>query len=298
MREKVKSVVQKEFPIMHKVLKLLQLFGPRSLATELSQLLDERIEDNLDPVTGLVQRRFFMRALMQEVGKQLPELETSGMIPVRLPSLIVLVGDLAFLNYFNSISHRMGDQVLTRTGQILNDEFSTGIVSRIGGDEFAVLTTDLLGVVLETRDMAQILISATPYNQLDIEYATIADVRDLLTLFPLPEERRVKFVVNALIDIAMARAQIAKYYERVALLVKTYLEDKSLYGEIINYARKGAGNITDAEVEKFAERVSSGDDISQDCLTYAITVKQKSAEGSPYDQAVMVIAQLIFPPKI
>lgn len=294
MRHKVEAVIRGEFPIMYQLLSFLQKIRLSKVSGELAHLLNERVKDNLDPVTGLVQRRFFMQALMREVTDKLPGFENSGILPDSVIRVIVLFGDFAFLNYFNSFSYSMGDQALARTGQILGDEFSSSLVCRQGGDEFAILSTDSLGDVLQSKESAQRLITAVPYHQLDLEYATMADVRDLLALFPLPSERRVKFVVNALTDIAMARAQIAKYYERLGLLIKLYLARNGLYEELITYARKGAGNISDEEVAAFAIRVEAGDDVSLDCLAYALNAKSTAAKGSPYEEAVVKIAEKIF----
>ncbi len=294
MRHKVEAMIRREFPIMYRSLGLLKQLRLRKVSSELARLLNDRIEDNIDPVTGLVQRRFFMKALMREVTEKMPGFENSGTLPDSVIRVTVLFGDFAFLNYFNSLSYSMGDQALARTGQILGDKFSTSLVCRQGGDEFAILSTDSLGDVLERKEVAQRLITAVPYHQLDLEYATMADVRDLLALFPLPSERRVKFVVNALTDIAMARAQIAKYYERLGLLIKLYLARNGLYEELVTYARKGAGNINDEEVAAFAKQVEAGDDVSLDCLAYALNAKGTAAKGSPYEEAVVKIAEKIF----
>lgn len=294
MKDRIIAADKMRLPKMYLLLNWFKKFGPKEFAEELEKVLSDRIYSHIDMVTGLVQRRYFMQELTQEVIRQFPELHEKGILP-STSSIVVLVGDLAFLNFFNATSHKLGDEVLARTGKILLTEFSEAIVSRIGGDEFAIITANSLSDTLDRKKSAQKAIEEAPLNILDIEYATIDDIRALVNLHPFPNKgRRVKFVVQALTDIAMARAQIAKYYARIGLLVDAHLAQDGLYEELINYARKGAGNITDETVRDFARRTEKGEDVSLDCLTYALNVKAASSQGNPYEEAVFQVAKSIF----
>lgn len=293
MKDRIVAADRLELPRMYWLLTWFKRLGLKNLARELEKILTERVENYIDPVTSLVQRRYFMRELTREVTQQFPDLEAKGVLP-HTSTITVLVGDLAILNFFNATSHKLGDEVLSRTGKILLDEFDQSVVSRIGGDEFAIFCTDEIAEVLERKKSAQTKIEEKPLNILDIEYATIDDVRALLVLYPLPDERRVKFVVQALTDIAMARAQIAKYYARISLLIDAYIARNGLYEDIIGYARKGAGNITDEAISEFALRTEQEDDVSLDCLAFALNAKAASGRGDLYEEAIFQVAESIF----
>ena len=293
MRKKVEATNREKFPKMYWLLDWFEERGLTGFAQELRHILEDRTEDSLDPVTGLVQRRYFMRDLMQNANAQLPELEESGILSKDC-RIIVFAGDFAFLNFFNAQSHARGDEVLYRAGEILVEVFPNCLVCRFGGDEFVILIIDPLPIALQRKKRAQSMIAEEPYNILDIEYATMDDVKELLNLFPLPKERRVKFVVQALIDIAMARAQIAKCLERIKLLIDAYIADTGIYEELIDYARKGAGNISDSEVRVLAAQAKAGQNISLDCLAFALNAREKKMSGDLYTEAVFKVAENIF----
>ncbi len=93
----------------------------------------KRVEDRLlfvsthDTLTGLYSRAYFEEAFSR--------LEQEGQFP-----LSVIVGDLDGLKAVNdSRGHRAGDDLLRRTGRVLQAVFrSQDVAARIGGDEFAV----------------------------------------------------------------------------------------------------------------------------------------------------------------
>lgn len=81
-----------------------------------------------DYLTGLYNRAFFNEELSRlDVKRQLP--------------LTVIMGDVNSLKLINdAFGHEMGDKTLIRVGEIMKKNFrEEDIISRIGGDEFAIL---------------------------------------------------------------------------------------------------------------------------------------------------------------
>lgn len=259
------------------------------------QKFQDRIDSDIDQITGLLQRRYFMKELTIAVKKHFPRL-AEGVLPDD-GNLVVLVGDLAFLSYFNAISHNTGNAVLSRVGTILHKYFEPhgAAVGRIGGDEFAVFMESSPDKALQIKEEISAEVKEEDRHILDIEFATVSDVRDLEKLILLPDELRVKWVVNALVDIAMARAQIVKYYARIGYLSSVYVNDQPFFKLLINHARKGAANITDAELMDFVRRMESGEDISLDCLKFAIQRKQENmTKEGQYETAIFTVAVKMF----
>ncbi|MEK4425709.1 diguanylate cyclase domain-containing protein [Solibacillus sp. FSL K6-1523] len=88
-----------------------------------------------DSLTGLPNRRLFMKQLQGEVEKA-----------NRCSSkLAVMFVDLDYFKFINdSWGHDVGDLVLIEVARRLNNSTrSTDLVARLGGDEFAVLLTDI-----------------------------------------------------------------------------------------------------------------------------------------------------------
>lgn len=104
-------------------------------ATVVDSFDDLRRERDLDPLTGVLNRRGF-----EERAKPL--------FAQRSASPLALV--LCDLDHFKSINdsygHSAGDEVLATFGAILRQELHGGVVGRFGGEEFAVL---LAGATLE-----------------------------------------------------------------------------------------------------------------------------------------------------
>ena len=88
-----------------------------------------------DELTGLYNRRgFFLLSL-----RQLKLAKRSG------KNAILLFADLDKLKWINdTIGHQEGDMALLETARVLKDTFrETDIISRMGGDEFAILAVDI-----------------------------------------------------------------------------------------------------------------------------------------------------------
>lgn len=81
-----------------------------------------------DYLTGLYNRRFF--------AKKLVELDNDSYYPMGL--MMIDVNGLKILN--DAYGHETGDKALTLVANTLSDLFeNTGIVSRVGGDEFTII---------------------------------------------------------------------------------------------------------------------------------------------------------------
>ena len=89
---------------------------------------EREFEANHDALTGLPNRRFFMRAVEREISTQ------PGQVAVMLIDLD------RFKDVNDTLGHRSGDEVLKQVGvrvrSMLRDE---DVLARLGGDEFAVL---------------------------------------------------------------------------------------------------------------------------------------------------------------
>src|SRR5690606_6597575 len=81
-----------------------------------------------DSLTNLYTREFF--------NEELARLNTQRQLP-----LSVIVGDVNSLKLVNdAFGHDMGDKVLKKVAEIMKNTFrKEDIISRMGGDEFAVL---------------------------------------------------------------------------------------------------------------------------------------------------------------
>jgi diguanylate cyclase (GGDEF)-like protein len=123
-------------------------------AARLRELVDERTEDLrqanahlerlalLDELTGIANRRYFQRALMEDWRTAHEQ---------RRPLALVLLDLDHFKRINDEHGHPAGDAALVQVGRYLARELrrsgdlatrSNDLVSRIGGEEFAVLLTD------------------------------------------------------------------------------------------------------------------------------------------------------------
>lgn len=86
-----------------------------------------RYLSNHDIMTGLYNRTYFEKTMQQFEAEQ----------PASAGIIICDVDGLKFVN--DTLGHSVGDELLKNTAQILLQAFSTQIIARIGGDEFAVI---------------------------------------------------------------------------------------------------------------------------------------------------------------
>ena len=163
-----------------------------------------------DPLTGLLNRRSFMRELDGHVGRVARYGVTGA----------VLMIDLDNFKHFNdSQGHGSGDQLIVRIAQALKSRLrASDVIARLGGDEFAVLLPNVDGqapriaaeaLLQAVRDQADPSISRQRRVTASIGIAHFADGEHL---------SGQEIVVNA--DLAMydakeaGRDQCARYSSR------------------------------------------------------------------------------------
>lgn len=103
-----------------------------------------------DPLTGLVNRSYFLRELEQEIERVSRETAESAVFFI----------DLDQFKYVNdTLGHAVGDRLLLQVAELLQSRVrETDVVSRFGGDEFTVLARNV------PRDHAESLAQA--FNQI------------------------------------------------------------------------------------------------------------------------------------
>lgn len=96
-----------------------------------------------DPLTGLQNRRAFVTQAERRLGTITPD--------VRISAIFIDIDNFKSLN--DRFGHALGDQALYEVAQVLMDETTTDdSVSRIGGEEFAVLVHDGLAGALQLAE--------------------------------------------------------------------------------------------------------------------------------------------------
>jgi GGDEF domain-containing protein len=274
----------------------IRLAGQTARADAIMQLLDDYVGVLIDSVTGLVQRTFFFMRLTETLQGLYESVSgNTDALFKKYSRWGLLVGDLAFLNFFNSISHSFGNEVLAWLGKVLTTLFPHCWVGRLGGDEVGVFNPDYASDGYETGLAAmQEILAGEKLRRVDLGEATLGDVAELAKIHPLPDDRAIKFITQALFDIAMCRAQIAKYYARLEFLVRILRDSPELYANIIDHARKGAGGVSDAEVQGYLDRSNNGDDLTVELFLRALETKAASMRGDPYEEAVFRVAESVF----
>lgn len=119
----------------------------RARAAFAKRLLQERDTGEIDVLTGLRNRRGFLRRVNEEMGRARSEGH-------RLWLLVLDANDLRKKN--NSEGHDKGDEYLRKIAEILSKKSkSRDIVARTGGDEFCVVLveTDEKGVAAYWKRM-------------------------------------------------------------------------------------------------------------------------------------------------
>jgi len=96
-----------------------------------------RIEATTDPLTGIANRRFFIRQL----NRELERFKRFG------ESAMVIMADIDYFKKINdTYGHAVGDEVLQHFTKLSNEYLrSTDLIGRLGGEEFAIMlpVTDL-----------------------------------------------------------------------------------------------------------------------------------------------------------
>ena len=129
-------------------------FGIEELEAKVRRAIIERnIKDELsklsitDSLTGLYNQRHFYTRLQDEITRAERQKHPLGLILLDLDN---------FKNYNDTHGHIAGDELLQKTGEIINLKIRQGVDSgyRYGGDEFAVILIDAdegIGTVIGQR---------------------------------------------------------------------------------------------------------------------------------------------------
>jgi diguanylate cyclase (GGDEF)-like protein len=123
------------------------LVVPAVMLTRANRVRDRLVEAlqeqaTIDPLTGLVNRRSFDEAL-----------ETTLTRPVGAGTALVLIDVDSFKTINDSHGHPVGDAVLVHLAEVLREQIRAddALVSRLGGDELAVLLRDCTPEVAARR---------------------------------------------------------------------------------------------------------------------------------------------------
>ena len=130
----------------------------------------------VDALTGLVNRRVFDEAL-----------ETTLIRPVGSGTALVLIDVDAFKTINDSHGHPVGDDVLVHLARVLREHIRTddAVLSRLGGDELAVLLRDCTADVASRR--AEGLLLAVRSTPLPLPNGTLLSLSISLGVAHVPE---------------------------------------------------------------------------------------------------------------
>ncbi len=151
---------------------------------------------NHDQLTGLFNRSRFMGDLTRLIN-QLKRQQRTG---------VLLVIDIDRFSYVNeTYGHELADKLLVHVGKTLRDHLRFGeVAARVGGDEFALVMTDVSANDVEQR--AKQIINALKGSPMESEHGTISYGASIGAAW-LPEhgETADKALVNA--DAALLNAK-------------------------------------------------------------------------------------------
>jgi len=105
---------------------------PMTVRTLVDLLGETAVVSDIDPLTGLANRRGLMRAVRQLVGA------AAGEQPTDVCVTMIDIDNFKEIN--DTRGHAAGDQVLVELGKLLHEKGpADAIVARIGGEEFVIV---------------------------------------------------------------------------------------------------------------------------------------------------------------
>jgi len=159
------------------------LVVPAVMLTRANGVRDRLVEAlqeqaTVDPLTGLVNRRSFDEAL-----------ETTLSRPVGSGTALVLIDVDSFKTIYDSHGHPVGDAVLVHLAEVLREQIRTddAVLSRLGGDELAVLLRDCMPEVAARR--AEDLLLAVRSTPLPLPDGTLLSLSISLGVAHVPERQ-------------------------------------------------------------------------------------------------------------
>jgi diguanylate cyclase (GGDEF)-like protein len=130
---------------------------PMSLRTLVQLLGDTAVVSDIDPLTGLANRRGLFRALGQLVGAAAVGSET------RICMTMIDIDDFKSIN--DTHGHTTGDQVLVALAHSLRRACpGEAVIARIGGEEFAIVTVGRPDDALQLAENLRLEFRETPAN--------------------------------------------------------------------------------------------------------------------------------------
>jgi diguanylate cyclase (GGDEF)-like protein len=152
----------------------------------------------VDPLTGLVNRRSFDE-----------DLETALNRPVGAGSALVLIDVDSFKTINDSHGHPVGDAVLVHLARVLREQIRTddAVLSRLGGDELAVLLRDCTPDVAARR--AEDLLLAVRSTPLPLPDGTLLALSISLGVAHVPERKGDLTSLYHEADVALYEAKRA-----------------------------------------------------------------------------------------
>ena len=167
---------------------------------DLRSLAQARLEATTDDLTGLPNRRLFLRSVDEAIVK------AHGGDDAGLALLIIDLDDFKKLN--DTLGHHAGDALLCQIGPRLRRSLrSTDVLARLGGDEFGLLLAALsdeaaaLAVADDVRDALR-----EPFEVQGLHIHVAASVG--IALFPCHAEDAQRLLQHA--DVAMYQAKAAR----------------------------------------------------------------------------------------
>lgn len=150
-----------------------------------------------DDLTGLPNRFYFKRALIEKIGEAKDSEQLLG----------ILMLDIDRFKYINdSLGHDIGDSLLKKVGQKINKIATQigAITARMGGDEFLILTPPLTHIK-DIYSLGDKLLKAfcAPINVNGIEFFITPSIG--ISIFPEHGEDDVTLIKKA--DVAMYKAK-------------------------------------------------------------------------------------------
>jgi diguanylate cyclase (GGDEF)-like protein len=158
------------------VLVVMAVMLARANATQEKLVVALREQASVDALTGLVNRRAFDDALATTLTR-----------PVRAGTALVLIDVDAFKTINDSHGHPVGDAALVHLAGVLRDEVRAedAVLSRLGGDELAVLLPDCAAAAAARR--AEELLTAVRSAPLPLTDGTLLALSISVGVAHVPE---------------------------------------------------------------------------------------------------------------
>jgi GGDEF domain-containing protein len=278
---------------------------------ELEAIRNGFVDLQIDHRTGvLVPRSWFDRFENSILPQALPGLrdcKDKGIISredvVKLRPkkvLSIIFGDMAYLNYLNSLSHDEGDLVLEKLGNILNSTAygaARPAWSRLGDEFFAFdlcnsETMERLGVMIAKNFSLQTISSLKEKNlhpRIDFGVASLSEAWSFLKEYfeknqEINQVTFKDFTAKIFIGLADKRSAIRKCFAQIDLLTELLWDSQfggrkypeGLFDQMYVYLAKGAMKISKDKLDFLVDpKAQSKKDYYQEILSF---VKDKAQE--------------------